>query len=220
MKRIIFIVLLFVFTKSFGQKNHRFDTFVKLFPKVTLPTTIRYSESEFQTDYYTPEDTSVRKDSIPYADHILPKDSVLIINYELVKSFLLADTESVTPRCPDNSSISVIVYPKYYVSSQLITNTNFICLCYERQYYFNGNTNAEKFLCTITKTGKLIDKIMVASADYSGTGILAEGFRVPWFPDTKSDIKKDLSIAFKNGNFGDFIFQIDNNGKIKKIFDK
>jgi len=215
MSKTTFIILLFISSTVFGQKNIGFDTFVKLFPKTTLPTCIKYSESEFKTEYYTPEDTTA-KDSIPYHDHILPKDSSLIIKYELVKLFLLADTEIVTPRYPDNGTTSDTIYPIYYISTRLITNTNFVCLIYERQFNFNGSTNAEKYICTITKAGKLIDKILVASADYSGNGILAEGFRVPWFPDTKSDINKDLSIIFKDANYGDFIYQIDDNGKIKK----
>lgn len=216
MSKTTFIILLFISSTVFGQKNIGFDTFVKLFPKTTLPTCIKYSESEFKTEYYTPEETTAIKDSIPYHDHILPKDTSLIIKYELVKLFLLADTEIVTPRYPDNNSASDTIYPTYYISNRLTTNKNFVCLIYERQFNFNGSTNAEKYLCTIAKTGKLLDKILVASADYSGTGILAEGFRVPWFPDTKSDINKDLSIIFKDANYGDFIYQIDDNGKIKK----
>lgn len=217
MSKTTFIILLFISSTTLGQKNVRFDTFVKLFPKTTLPTSIKYSESEFKTEYYTPENTTTKKDRIPYHDHILPKDTSLIIKYELIKLFLLADTEIVTPRYPDNSSLSDTIFPTYYASNRLIINKNFECLIYERQFNVGaGNPFAEKYLCTLTKTGKLIDKFLVASADYSGTGILAEGFRIPWFPDTQSNISKTLSIIFKDGNYGDSTYQIDDKGKIKK----
>lgn len=216
MSKTIFIILLFISSTTYGQKNLRFDSFVKLFPKTTLPACIKYSESEFKTEYYTPENSAEKKDSIPYHDHILPKDTSLIIKYELVKSYLLADSEVVIPRYPDNSITSDTIYPIYYISTRLITNTNFVCLIYERQFSFNGSTNAEKYLCTITKTGKFIDKLLVASADYSGTGILDEGFRVPWFPDTQSNINNYLSIILKDGNYGDSAYQIDDKGSIMK----
>jgi hypothetical protein len=207
---------MFISSTVFGQNNIGFDAFVKLFPKIPLPTSIKYSDPEFKTEYYTPEETTSKKESIPYHDHILPKDTSRIIKYKLVKLFLLTDTEIVTPLYPDNNSASDTIYPTYYISNRLATNKNFVCLIFERQFNFNGSNNAEKYLCTIAKSGKLIDKILVASAIYSGTGILAEGFRVPWFPDTKSDINKDLSISFKDANYGDFIYQIDDNGKINK----
>ena len=216
MSKATFIVLLFVASSTLAQKNNTFDNFVKLFPKTTLPTSVLYSESEFKTEYYTPEDVTSKKDSIPFHDHILPKDSSLIIKYELVKLFLLADTESVTPRYPDNSNANDSIFPTYYISSQLKTNKNFVCLVYERQFYWNGSPNAEKYICTITNTGKLIDKLLVASAVYSGTGLLYEGFRVPWFPDTKSNISNNLRIELKDANFGNLYYQMDDNGHLKK----
>jgi hypothetical protein len=214
MGKTTFIILLFISSTSFGQ-NTRFDTFVKLFPRTVLPTTVKYSESEFKTEYYTPENTTTKKDSIPYRDHILPKDSSLLINYNLVKLFLLADTEAVTPLYPDK--LSDTIYPTYYASCRLAIDKNFECLIFERQFNTSaGNPFAEKYLCTLSKTGQLIDKILLASANYSGNGILSEGFRVPWFPDTQSDISETLSIHFKDENHGDFIYQIDDKGKIKK----
>ena len=219
MSKTTFAILLFVSATTFGQKNIKFDNFIKLFPKTTLPTSILYAETEFKTEYYTPEDMTTKKDSIPFHDHILPKDTSLIIKNELVKQFLLADTESVTPRYPNNSNTSDTIYPTYYVSKQLLTNKNFICIVYERQFYWNGNTNADKYLCTITTTGKLIDKLLVASADYSGTGILAEGFRVPWFPDTKSNVSINLTIVMEDRINGDFNYQINDSGNVRKIAD-
>jgi hypothetical protein len=111
-----------------------------------------------------------------------------------MKSFLLNDTESVTPFYPKGEAVDT-VYPVYYVTAKFKTNKDFICLIYEMQYNIgSGNPNAEKYVCTLTKTGKLIDKLLVASANYSGTGILTESFRVPWFPDVQSKISKDLTI--------------------------
>ena len=211
-----FAILLFVSATTFGQENIKFDNFIKLFPKTTLPTSILYAESEFKTDYYKPEDMTAKKDSIPFHDHILPKDTALIIKNESVKLFLLADTESVTPRYPDNNNSSDTIYPTYYVSTQLITNTNFACLVYERQFIVNGINNSEKYLCTITNSGKLIDKILVASAVYSGTGLLYEGFRVPWFPDTKSKINNDLTIVLDDQINGNLSYQINDKGIVRK----
>lgn len=217
MSKTIFIILLFISSITYGQKNIRFDNFVKLFPKITIPTCIKYSESEFHTKYYTPENT-LQKESIPYHDHVLPKDSSLIIKHELVKSFLLTNTEDATLLNHTNKDpASYLIYPTYYITTQIIVNKNFVCLIYERRYNddLNDYPYAEKYLCTITKTGKLIDKILVASANYSGTGILTESFRIPWFPDTQSNINNDLLISLKDGKNGNFtLYKIDDTGKI------
>lgn len=216
MSKTTFLILFFISSTIYGQKTIGFDNFIKLFPKTNLPTCIKYSEKEFQTEYYTSDDTTV-KDSIPFHDHVLPKDSSLIIKYALVQSFLLEDKEKVTPLWPDNSPHPDTISPTYYISTRLTTNKIFICLIYERQFRSGNNPYAEKYLCTLTKTGKLIDKVLVASADYSGTGILADSFRAPWFPDVQSCISNDLTIIFKNPEDNkDETYQVDDNGKINK----
>jgi len=209
MRKTIIIILQLLSIVVFGQKT-KFKDFVNLFPKTTLPTTIKYSESEFKTEYYTPENSLVKGDSIPYHDHVLPKDSSLIINSELVKSFLLLDSEKVELKTPTDNLQSIV----FYISSKLIINKNFICLIYERQFQTDGTPNAEKYLCTLTSKGILIDKILVASANYTGTGILVDSFRVPWFPDVMSSINNDLTIKFTNSHDGDSFYQIDKKGKI------
>jgi hypothetical protein len=216
MGKTTFLILFFISSVIYGQTTIEFENFIKLFPETNLPTCIKYSEKEFQTEYYTSNDTKV-KERIPFHDHILPKDSSLNIKYALVQTFFLADTEKVTPLWPDNSPQSDTIFPTYYISTCLTTTKNFICLIYERQFRYGNNPYAEKYLCTLTKTGKLIDKVLVASADYSGTGILADNFRVPWFPDKQSSISNDLTIILKNPEDNkDEIYQVDDNGKINK----
>ncbi len=245
MTRIFFILTVFLtvtVAKVFGQtemKNKRFDNFIKQFPATNLPDTIQYSVIEFDYGYYEPDDEQGDVDSAnsrrvidttqEYQNSVLPKPDSLIITYELVKSFLLADAEKPTVYWAQDSPDTI--HPIYYFTKKFLTNKNFYCVVYERQFYFNGNPYCQKYLCTLTKNGKFIDKIKVASADYSGTGILGDGFRVPWFPDEKSVINQDLKILyFKEGLqfitvagsgkvelFPDNIYQIDNNANIKKI---
>ncbi len=206
---------MFISLTTYGQKSIPFDSFVKLFPKTSLPTVVKYSDAEFQTEYYTPDDTTI-KDSVPFHDHVLPKDSFLIVEYELVKTFLLADTEKVSPLWPDNSPQSDTIFPTYYISSRLAINKNFVCIIYERQFISGSNPYAEKYLCTLTNTGKIIDKILLASANYSGTGMLDKDYRVPWFPDVQSSIDNDLKIILKDGNNGEIINKINDRGRIIK----
>lgn len=224
---------------AFGQTERKisFHNFIKQFPKISLPDTIQYSSDEFDYGYYKPDYEQNGEDSAnyqkvidttttQYQNSVLPKSDSLIITYDLVKSFLLTDTEQVTVYWSEDFPDTM-----YYFTKNLFASKNFYCVVYESQYYYNGSSYCQKYLCTLGKKGKLIDKIKVASANYSGTGILGDGYRVPWYPDEKSIVTQDLKIFyFKEGiQFmttagsdkvelrSNNIYQIDNKGKIKKI---
>ena len=212
-----------------GQIKH-IEDFIKRFSFVSLPDTIQYSANEFDYGYYESENEEDNEStSSEYKNTVLAKPDSLIITYDLVKSFLLEKSEQLTEYWPENSHDTI--FPTYYYSNGILFKNNFYCIVYEKQFHLEDKPFCQKYLCTLAKNGKLIDKIKVASADYSGTGILDEGFRIPWFPDEMSIINKDLKIYyFKEGIHlmtragsdkveldPEIIYQIDNKGKINKI---
>lgn len=201
----------FITASLFAQpekKQISFSNFISQFPTVQLPDTIQYTADEFDYGYYEPEgnddeaDTSANvtndSTSIKYRNSVLPKPDSLIISDALVQTFLLADTEHVYIYWPEYKPDTI--HPVYYFSKRFITGQHFYCVVYEKQFVYSGAAFCQKYLCTLTRNGKLIDKIKVASADYSGTGFLHGDFRVPWFPDEKSIISKAFTIYnFKEG---------------------
>ncbi len=219
----ICLVLPFI---SSGQKNQKFQEFLERFPPKALPTVIAFERNEFDYGYYSDEnlgdetDSSVTRVEISgqeYQNSVLVKDDSLMITYELVQQYLMADSESVAPTWQVEGVTTDTLFPIYYVSSRLQPGKSFICVIYERQFIIGSGDNAEKYLCTMSKKGKLIDKILVASANYSGTGIMGDSFRVPWFPNVRSEIQQDLSIHFIDANQGYSNYKINNKGKIVKI---
>ena len=212
-----------------GQIKH-IEDFIKRFAIVSLPDTIQYSANEFDYEYYESENEEDNEStSSKYQNTVLPKPDSLIITYDLVKTFLLAKSEELTEYWPEDSHDTI--FPTYYYSKGILSRNNFYCIVYEKQFYFGDKPFCQKYMCTLTKNGKLIDKIKVASADYSGTGILRDEFRIPWFPDEISIINKDLKIYyFKEGIHlmtragsdkveldPEIVYQIDDKGKINKI---
>ena len=222
MKTIINFVFFFISTIAFGQKTLDFPRFVEQFPEIELPVTIQYSRDEFDYAYYTPDESEMNSDSIlhindsvkiEYQNSVLRKSELLTISYELVKAFLLADTENVFLLGPESNPLDTI-YPSYFISQRLKSKNDYLCLIYEAQFEFAGHPIAEKYLCTLTKTGKLIDKVLVASANYSGTGIIGNDYRIPWYPNVKSLISIDMTITFSDENSNEKVFKIDKFGKI------
>lgn len=222
----LFSIYFFAPFLSQGQKSNEFQAFLHRFPPKSLPATIAYERDEFDYGYYSDENFNNENDTSgitieingqEYQNSVLLKDDSLIITYELMHQFLMADTESVTPGRPVNETPNDTRNPTYYISSKLNISKPFYCVVYERQLWIGSNSGAEKYLCTLNKKGKLLDKILVASANFSGTGIMGDSFRVPWFPDVRSEIMEDLTIHFKDANRGSAVFKINSKGKILKI---
>ena len=214
--KTFFCLFFFTSVTAFGQNKNEFTNFIKSFPSVELPDTIQYSDAEFSYGYYDcSSNTSDAKDTaVKYQDGVLSKDDSLIINYALAKEILLGDTGRTDDEGSNDSTQAI-----FYITSRIITHKNFYCIVYEEQKNprYSAWSIAHKYLCTFTKKGKLINQILVASADYSGTGILCEGFRVPFYPNEYSFITNNLKIFFYDPENHDIIYQIDKRGRIKKI---
>jgi len=85
----------------------------------------------------------------------------------------------------------------------VVGNHDYKRLIYEAQADFTINRVAEKYVCSITKKGKTIDKILVASINYSSSVISVDGYRIPWFLNAKSFINTDMTITFDDENSRD-----------------
>ncbi len=198
MKTIIALIFSFSFSSNAdAQSAERFTDFVKRFPVLVLPATIRYAGNEFITEYHTPDKTKKNKKpkAIPYVGGFKPKSASLLISNVSVRSFLFSDsTDGLVPGSQYDTADST--YAKYYINSQIVTGKQFIALIYEIQFDTNGHPGAEKILCTFSKKGKLTDRMLLASAVFSGTAALDEGFRIPFYPEVKSSVDNKMTIKF------------------------
>ncbi|ABG58397.1 hypothetical protein [Cytophaga hutchinsonii] len=237
-------LFLLIHVVSFAQHGKKVVLdFAGQFPVVSLPDTIRYAPHEFDYGYYIPdeqeeygddanahntdtEDLQIKNDLLfDCQNSVLQKSDSLRIPYELVQDFLLTDSLK-NIRYPSDESIDPADASYYFVNRIAASKKNY-CLLYEIQHAFSN----EKYLCTLSKTGMLIDKIKVASANYSGTSVQGDGFRILWFPDEKSTIFKNLTIYYftdgiqyetdtgtnKIQAVPDRIYKIDGKGNIQAI---
>ncbi|MBI4929354.1 MAG: hypothetical protein HY841_01220 [Bacteroidetes bacterium] len=163
---------------SFSQDTTKtVDNFLKLFPKTNLPVCIDYKKDKF-----------LKQDG--QQGEILAKPDSQIISNDLVKKFLLADTEQLYyyNTFGDTSDCN------FYSIKRISTDKSFNIIVYERQYNLHGWTYSEKFLCTLTKQGKLISKVLVASYNQQDFFISSDGGRVPFYAEKKGCIEKGLQI--------------------------
>ena len=229
MKKIIILIFILSSSIAFCQQNKQhFEEFISNFPIAKLPDTIRFSDDEFEYNYFIPGDDGAFDDSIKtnidttlvdtskikYRSEVKIPSENLEIDFNDVKLYLYCDSDNIYKDLRDLTELDS-AYLKFYCVSNYITNRNFICLVFQR--YFGWN-NSEKYLCTLTKSGKFIDKILIASGDSYFSSILGTNYKIPWFPEEYGFINKSLKIDFfKVWNDEHIFYQIDNNGRIRKL---
>lgn len=200
-KRMLFLIcqLLALYTESISRPSE-FNDFIRRFPVAVLPDTIQYSNDEFENVTMEAEGGEATKPAGPtmtYQNDVLSKPDSMIIPVDMVTKYLLPDTENVIV-LPDENTPDTI-FPVYYYEKRLVVSPDFICLVFEKQMRISGLPYCQKWMCTFTNGGMLIDRLKVASAEYSGTGIMGDAFRVPYFPDEKSILKGQEINHFKEG---------------------
>lgn len=207
-------------------------SFLSRFPDAVLPDTVQYTDTEFNYGYYDEaeeEGSDSEKDTsgIKYTTGVGAKPDSMLIDTGLVRLFLLSDSEQVRLSVTDEMQDTIL--PDYYAIKKYNSGQNFYMVIFEKRYVYSGYPVSQRYLCTISKAGNYIDKIKIASAEYSGTYVLDDGFRAPWFPDEKSVIEKSLKIGLFDQGIGfitkagsdhielnaDKWYQIDVNGRIK-----
>lgn len=188
---------------------------------------MRYTDAEFSYEYYTPEkdETDARKDTAyPYRSNVAAKPESKAIPGKLVKAFLMKASEPLSDMGTESDAV-------FYYSRRILTGKNFYCVIYEKQAMASGNLYGRKYLCTLDQHGRLIDKIKIASAEYAGTSIMENNFRIPWFPDEQSILLPELVIAcFEQGLHyitatgsgttrldPDHLYRVSDKGKIIKV---
>ena len=137
-----------------AQNNPEWMNFLRIFPTSDLPVCISYGEDEFHAADYQADNTPSEKSATTYRDHVLPKPDSLLLSFEMMTAYLLADTEKVT--LPRSGDLHESISPNYFAIARILAGKHFYCLVYERQFN-DASFHAEKFLCTLTSKGKLID---------------------------------------------------------------
>jgi hypothetical protein len=184
--------------------------FCKEFRKIELPTEIRFVDTEFNVEYYKSDASGKAKENKPYRDHVLDIDSTKLLNFPLcIQYFFSKNEKTVLQNTTSSQEVS-----RFIPIGLFSTNSNFSIFIFQTQYTFNDMLQNEKYLCTVSKQGEYIDKLLLASANYAGTSLIANDFRVPWFPDVYSNISSDLTVDFIDANQAHKKYKITVDGKI------
>lgn len=205
--------LLLLLTISFIDMQAQLTSikdFCKEFKKIELPTEIKFVDTEFNIEYYKSDASLDLKENIPYRDHALDIDSTRLLNDPLcIQYFFSKNEKTVLQNFTSSQEVR-----RFVPIGLFMTNSNFYIFIFQTQYTFDSMVQNEKYLCTVTKQGEYIDKLLLASANYAGTSLIANDFRVPWFPDVYSNISRNLSIDFVDANQAHKKYKITADGKI------
>lgn len=214
-----------------AQDALSFSEFLSKFQKENLPLCIEYSQEE--RAYFDPpiisddsvlvedEDTSFYEYEIEWAergDYIRGDDDVLPI--ENIKKILLPAGEFI--HFYDDSGSILFSEPleeylepsEFYPIALLAKTPKFNVVVYERIYNISY-LSSEKFLCTFSKEGKFISRVLIASCAHSGSYTHDSGGRFPWYPEESGCVDKELNITFTNYQEEIKKYKIDADGVIK-----
>jgi hypothetical protein len=225
-RNLFLLPVLFIHSFVFAQEpidSFAFKNFVKFFPALTLPDTIGYKSDEIEYSEYSNDDfemdetsDSIDSESIfedssaSFEIGLLEKPDSVLIHAQNVQAFLLKpkETQFVKWEYLDDT-----IPLSYYVVNRLNTRKNFYCLLVEARYFVYSNLYSEKYLCIVSKRGKLLDKILVASFKYGGTCIILGPLRGPYFKQSCSVVKNDLTIEYLDDEKR-IRYKIDRRGRI------
>ncbi len=213
------LILSLIFLAVRGQTT---SPFLKQFKQTSLPVCIKYTHEEqiyFGAIYHTDTIDGELQDVFEKNDNY-QKDSLLLLSKEFVKMHLLPNTKYIY-RIDDNKKdtlgselIDDYLNSDFYAISSIPTVNTFHIVIYERIFSISDIRSSEKFICTITKSGKFIYRNLIASFTFSGTSITNSGGRVPWFPLEYGCINRDLTINKSSENYGEIKYKILPDGKI------
>lgn len=224
--------MLFFTNNVFGQKTTSTDSFIELFKPDTLPTCIEYSYEEqvyFGAVFYTDSVLVEQEDEEPYwelqdiyEEATYERDTTLLLDKAFVKKSLLPHVAALYYLGEKgdtlySDSIGEYLESGFYPIALLITSKKYYGVVYERSFFSSGIESSEKYLCTFSKKGDFISRILIASFVYSGTGMSSSGARVPWFPQETGCIDKKIHIVFYSELDEKKIFAIKKDGRIVEI---
>jgi hypothetical protein len=151
------------------------------------------------------------------------KDSLLLLSKEFVKLHLLPNRKYIY-RIDDNKKdtlsselIDDYLNSDFFAISSIPTANAFHIVIYERIFSISDIQSSEKFICTVTKSGKFISRNLIASFTFCGTSMSNSGSRVPWFPEEYGCITKGLSINFFSESHGKKRYKILPDGRIIEL---
>ncbi len=161
----IFFTSLIHFTGT-AQTDRSIHALIDKVPLKQLPYCSSYTTEEieklnqnFSSDKVIAqnEDTTLNDHALFY-ENILDRDPELKLTETLLKKHLLLADEQLTTNTATGN------YTIYYGEAFVIDQPSYYALIIEKLSISNGHLTSEKYFCTITREGKLIEKIKVLSA--------------------------------------------------------
>lgn len=161
MKKLLLIVL-FLPTYAWSQKRS-VDDLIDVIPRFESPYCTSYSEEELEKfkSYYPKnklmsnnEDSTATEQNIVFAE-ILDRDAQLRLDSGLVKEHLVQAGERLI------SSDSHTDFFAYFGDAFVIDANGYYGMIIEKVIVNEGQLTSAKYLCTMTREGKLIDKIEI-----------------------------------------------------------
>ncbi len=229
-------------TQQKKVQDENFLSFIDKFPKAQLPFCVDYSMEE--ESYFIPqiagEDSVLIEDEdSSFYDYELiweeqgdfPYNETDKLDIDYVAKFLLPADSNVSITEENISyadanhvdvfySESVIEYLKdseFYPVALLTSTEKYYIIVFNR-FLNQGYPGSEKYLCTVSKNGKFISSVLIASLAHAGSGISNHGQRIPWYPKETGCIDADLNITFNSeGTYTEKKYTINKDGKISLI---
>lgn len=205
MRKLLISLLLFPLL-SLGQKRS-VDVLIDVVPRFDAPYCSQYDPEEVEKFYgYYPKnklmaditDTTAIEKNVIYAE-ILDRDAQLRLDSGLVKNHLLKPGERLL------GSDSHTDFFAYFGEAFVIDVNGYYGMIVEKVAVNNGKLTSEKYLCTVSREGKLIDKYTVLHSPEKGQTI-----EIP----VKVCIKDNTTIELTLSSGSTKKLTISNQGKI------
>jgi hypothetical protein len=163
-----FILLLFFALPigAFGQ-NRTINTLIDIVPKADIPYCTEYTPDDaekFKGDYpknklmATMEDTTAIEHNVIFAE-LLDRDAQLRLDSGIVRNHLLRSDERLL------GSDSHSDFFAYFGEAFVLDQNAFYGIIIEKVMVNEGKLSSEKYFCTMTRDGKLIDKISILKSN-------------------------------------------------------
>lgn len=132
----------------FAQQPKDFTEIKRFFPDLSYPYCLDYDVEKFENNIL--------------AEKIYPYDDILALDRNNVRKYFLHDSEKVYVV---EEHFQDTVFPRFFAIGKLKINEKFTGFLMERQHEAGGYYYSVKFLCVLDNQGKLMSKIIVASAE-------------------------------------------------------
>ena len=168
MQKLVLFIFFTVALKYSGsaQSDRSIHALIDKVPLKQLPYCSSYSVEELeklnqtylQNKIIAQDEDTTQSDQALFYENILDRDPELKLTETLLKKHLLFADEKLTTNTTTSN------YNIYYGEALVLDQPSYYALIIEQLSISNGHLTSEKYICTINREGKLIEKIKVLSA--------------------------------------------------------